>query len=122
MARQQPTKYEYKATKYFKTTVHYTLQSKHVKPQLTELLNIAKSRDFAKSLPVFWCQERKNNKWQTPRLTGLFKTEKENIYWGCRDRFKDLILFVFSNNRDNLTIYYYKDYFTRNLNPIIKNL
>lgn len=119
----QPVKYEFKATKYFKTTVHYKLQSTHTKSLLiTDKLNISESRDFAKSKPVYWCQERKGNKWITPRLTGLFTTDKENVYWGCRGRFKDLILFVFKDNSDVLNVYYYENYFTRNITPLIANL
>ena len=118
----QPIKYEYNATKCFKTTTHYTLQTKHPRTQLTEMLNISESRNFAKSKPIFWCQERKVNKWITPRLTGLFKTETPNVYWGCRGKFQDLILFVFTDNKETLTVYYYKNFFTRNLKPLINNL
>ena len=118
-----PIKYEFKANKYFKTTIHYSLQPTYIKPPLlTEKINISESRNFAKSKPLFWCQERGQNKWITPILTGLFKTQKENVYWGCRGRFQHLIIFVFKKNREHLTVYYYKNYFTRNLQPLIKNL
>jgi hypothetical protein len=118
----QPLKYEFKATKYFKTTVHYSLVSSSSKPQLSDKLNISESRNFAKSKPLFWCQERENNKWKTPRLTGLFPTSRENIYWGCKGRYQNLILFVFKDNQDSLTVYYYENFFTRNLTQLIINL
>lgn len=118
----QPVKYEFKATKYFKTTVHYNLEPIQITSLLTERLNISESRDFAKSKPLFWCQERGAKKWITPRLTGLFATEKENVYWGCRGKYEHLILFVFKDNKASLTVYYYQNYFTRNLAPLIKNL
>ena len=114
--------YKYKATKYFKTTTHYTLQNRPDNLLLSKDLNIAESRNFAKSKPLFWCQEREDKKWITPRLTGLFKTSKGNVYWGCRGRFKHLIIFHFKNNREELNIYYFNNYFTRNLNPLITNL
>ena len=119
----QPIKYVFKATKYFKTTVHYLLESTDIKkPQLTAKLNISESRDFAKSKPIFWVQERGQKKWITPRLTGLFKTDKENVYWGCRGNYEHLILFVFTNSKEDLTVYYFNNFFTRNLQPLIKNL
>jgi hypothetical protein len=116
----QRIKYEFKATKYFKTTVHYSLESAQLKPLLSEKLNISESRNFAKSKPLFWCQERGNNKWITLRLTGFFETE--NVYWGCRGCFQHLIVFVFKDNRESLTVYYYENHFTRNLQPLITNL
>lgn len=118
----QSIKYEFKATKYFKSTVHYNLVSTHLKPQLSDRLNISESRNFAKSKPLFWCQERINNKWFKPNLTGLFPTVKENIYWGCRGSYQHLIIFVFKDNQEGLTIYYHENYFTRNLVPLISNL
>ena len=123
MTRIKPVKHEFKATKCFKTTTHYTVKSEQpTTPLLTEKLNIAKSRGFAKSEPLYWCQERKNSKWVTPRLTGLFKTNKANVLWGCRGHYKDLILFVFKDNSETLTVYYFENYFTRNLDSIIDNL
>lgn len=118
----QHTKYRFKAIRYFKTTTHYCLISEHFKNQISDKINISENRGFANSKPVFWCQERKNNKWITPRLTGLFPTFKKDVYWGCRGRYNDLILFVFKNNGELMIIYYFENYFTRNLKPIINNL
>lgn len=117
-----PIKYVFKATKYFKTTVHYSLDTSTNNLLISDKLNIAESRDFAKSKPLFWCKEHNGKKWITPILTGLFKTEKENVFWGCRGKYQHLILFVFSNNKEDLTVYYFNNFFTRNLQPIINNL
>lgn len=125
MATPKPVKYQFKATRYFKTVIHYSIQNLtklSIDLLITEKINISESRDFAKSKPLFWLQERINNKWVKPRLTGLFKTEKENVFWGCRGRYEDLIIIEFKNNKDDLNLYYYKDYFTRNLEPIINEL
>jgi hypothetical protein len=118
----QPVKYVFKATKYFKTTIHYSLETSTNNLLITDRLNIFESRGFAKSKPLFWCQERGLKKWIKPNLTGLFPTEKENIFWGCRGKYQHLILFVFSNNKEDLTVYYFNNFFTRNLEPLIKNL
>ena len=82
----------------------------------TQLFNTPKSK------PLFWCQERIQNKWFKPNLTGLFPTNRENVYWGCRGRYQHIILFVFKDNQECLTVYYFENYFTRNLEPLIKNL
>ena len=90
---------------------------------LTNLLNISKNRFYANSNPIYWAKTRKNNKWQTPCLTGLFKTEKCNIFIGDVDINKvktHTLVFVFSNNATTLTIYFFKNYYTRNLNDIIQ--
>jgi len=117
-----PIKYVFKATKYFKTTVHYSLETSINNLLISDKINIAESRDFAKSKPLFWCKEHNGKKWITPILTGLFKTDKENVFWGCRGKYQHLILFVFSNNKEDLTVYYFNNFFTRNLQPIINNL
>lgn len=118
----QPIKYEFKATKYFKITTHYNLVTSSNKLQISDRLNISESRNFAKSKPVFWCQERGVRKWITPRLTGLFETRKENVFWGCRGKYEHLIIFAFYNNNEDLHVFYYENFFTRNIEPLIKNL
>ncbi len=52
-----PIKYKFKATKYFKTTIHYSLETSSNILLISDKLNIAESRDFAKSKPLFWCKE-----------------------------------------------------------------
>tara|TARA_R110001632_G_scaffold6324_5_gene25859 strand:+ start:39496 stop:39861 length:366 start_codon:yes stop_codon:yes gene_type:complete len=118
----QPVKYVFKATKYFSTTTHYSLHKATGKLLISDKLNISESRNFAKSKPVFWCQERKDNKWEKPNLTGLFETTKEEVFWGCRGKFEHLIIFAFYNNTQDLHVYYYENFFTKNLKPLITNL
>lgn len=122
MATQIPIKYTFKATKYFSTTTHYSLQNKPNKLLISDKLNIAESRHFAKSKPDFWCKEFNGKKWISPSLTGLFKTSKEEVYWGCRGKYQHLIIFAFYNNSQDLHIYYYENYFTKNLKPLIINI
>ena len=122
MTTQKPIKYTFKATKYFSTTTHYSLVNATGKLLISDKLNIAESRDFAKSKPVFWCKEHNGKKWIKPCLTGLFETTKEEVFWGCRGKYKDLIVFAFYNNTTELHVYYYENYFTRNLQPLITNL
>lgn len=97
----------------FKGTIHYQL--KEVlngilsDTDLTELLNLSKDRECAKSSPTYWLQSRKNNKWQKPRLTGLFKTELQNTYKGDTQKGRNKLIFVFSDLNQTLTVYYFKN-------------
>tara|TARA_R110000851_G_scaffold16233_1_gene52868 strand:+ start:970 stop:1362 length:393 start_codon:yes stop_codon:yes gene_type:complete len=104
----------------FKTTRHYELIN-FIDPKikLTKLLNLSKNREFAKSSPIFWLQIRIDNKWQKPRLTGLFKTSLSNVYYGDIDKCKHLLLFNFSDRTNTLTIKYFENYYTANLTSLL---
>lgn len=97
----------------FKSTTHYKL--KEVingtlnDTDLTELLNLSVDRECAKSSPTYWLQVRHNNKWQKPRLTGLFKTEDQNTYKGDTQKGRNKLVFKFSDQGQTLTIYYFKN-------------
>lgn len=89
---------------------------------LTKEIKIENDRKFAKSKPVFWTSLRVNNKWQTPRLTGLFKTPYKNIYIGDTEFKRNLLVFKFSVDAQSLKVYYFKDYYTRNLREIFNSI
>lgn len=94
----------------YKSTTHYQLTNGNVNATgLTELLNLSVDRECAKSSPTYWIQTRKDNKWQKPRLTGLFKTESINIYKGDTQKGRNKLVFVFSDLMQTLTVYYIKD-------------
>lgn len=114
--------YRYKLVKKLTATRHYQLvPSNKQAPQLiTSLLNISVNRGFAKSKPIYFSKERNGNKWHKTTLTGLFKTQKENMFYGDRAK-KDLILFYFKNNEEDLIITYYKDQYKAK-KPLINKL
>lgn len=94
----------------YKSTTHYQLTKGNLNAtDLTELLNISADRECAKSSPTYWLQTRSNNKWQNPRLTGLFKTELQNFYKGDSQKKRNKIVFQFSNLRQTLTVYYFEN-------------
>lgn len=97
----------------FKGTTHYELKevinSILTDTDLTELLNLSADRECAKSSPTYWLQVRHENKWHKPRLTGLFKTELQNIYKGDTQKGRNKLVFVFSDLRQTLTVYYFKN-------------
>ena len=95
-----------------KTVKHYELAIvDNGTPQLSQLINISKDRQFAKSAPSYWLKLRLANKWSAS-VTGLFKTAVNGlVYSGDFDDKTHLVLFEFSKNATKLKIYFYLNYF-----------
>ena len=55
-------------------------------------------------------------------LIDMVKTSTKYIFKGHLNKKKHLLLFRFSTNADIITVYYYENYFTRNLAKLIKQL
>jgi hypothetical protein len=102
----------------FKSTTHYqfkeVLNGTLEDTDLTELLNLSKDRECAKSSPTYWAQVRINKKWHKPRLTGLFKTEFQEVYKGDTEKGRNKVIFKFLQSKQELTIYYFKDLYYPN--------
>lgn len=107
----------------YKTTRHYKLETvSNGKNQFTDIINISKDRNFAQSTPDYWVQIREGKKWKKPRLTGLFRTGKNLIFKGDTDRRTNLVLFKFSENVETLTIYFYSNYFTKDITKLLNSI
>ena len=110
----------------YRSVKHYELvEVQNGRNQLTEKLNISKDRNCAKSSPTYWLQIREGNKWVTPRLTGLFKTDCSNIFKGDVSNRKHLLLMEFSDGTDTFKVFYYKEFYTSHiddLEPIFKKV
>ena len=104
---------KYKSVKHFELT-----RTENGTPELSDLINISKDRNCAQSMPEFWLQIREGNKWKKPRLTGLFKTEIEHLYKGDSQKKRNLIIFKFSDTYNHLVVYYFKNYFTKDLREV----
>lgn len=105
----------------YKSVKHYELIStKNGSNKLTDLINVSKDRNCAKSSPVFWLQIRKGNKWVKPRLTGLFKTSEKGFFKGDIDKRRCLLIFQFVNN--GLVIYYFENYYSGNLEGVFSKI
>jgi hypothetical protein len=103
----------------YATVKHYELaEVKNGEPLLESKVQLANNRAFAKSKPLYWFTHRKNNKWVIPRLTGLFPTDKPNVFKGDIDNKPNLLLFFVDEVNDTLKVHYYKDYFTYNITSI----
>ncbi|MEH6769454.1 hypothetical protein [Maribacter arcticus] len=107
----------------FKTTRHYELETvSNGTNQLTDLINISKDRNCAQSMPEYWIQIRDGNKWKKPRLTGLFKTGANLIFKGDTQKRTNLVLFKFSDDAETLTIYFYSNYYTKDITTLLNTI
>ena len=95
------------------------LEIKNGSNLITTKINLSKDRGFAKSNPDYWVKIWKGNKWSKKTLTGLFKTRKQNVYFGYEGKKEHLILFKFSNNGSTLTLYYFENFFTNDLTKVL---
>ena len=97
---------------------HYELETFNgTTNRLSNLLNISVNRNCAQSTPNYWLKKRDGKKW-SGCLTGLFKTSSKNIFRGDLDNKKHLLLFKFSDDTETLTVYYFENYFTRDLSNL----
>ncbi len=107
----------------FKSTKHYEIKTvTNGTNQLTDIINISKDRDCAQSMPEYWIQIREDNKWKKPRLTGLFKTSENLIFKGDTEKKKNLLLFRFSKDAETLTIYFYSNFYTKDLRTLLQTI
>jgi hypothetical protein len=106
----------------FETVQHYNLFNVLNGWQIVpERIKIEKNRFFAKSNPKFWLKIKVGKKFVN--LTGLFFNAKHNIYFGDKGKNntpEDLIIVKIDNDNERLTLYYFKGYYTRNLDNIIQ--
>ena len=107
----------------FKTTRNYQLETASPGTnQLTDIINVSKDRNCAKSKPEYWIQIRDGNKWRKPCLTGLFKTGANLIFKGDTKKRTNLVLFKFSYDYETLTIYFYSNYYTKDITTLLKTI
>jgi hypothetical protein len=106
----------------FKTTKHYQLvEVENGTQKLSNLINVAVDRGFAKSAPNFWLKIRNGKRWEN--FTGLFKTTTPGLYFadkGNNNRKEDLLIVKFSNYERDLTVYYFKGHYTANLSEVLR--
>lgn len=104
----------------YRSVKHYELvEVKNGITLLPELINVSQNRNFALSMPQYWLKIRQGKKWSNC-ITGLFKTEVENIYKGDVNKKQHLLIFEFSNDSDTLTIHYYKNFFVKDVSALLK--
>lgn len=103
----------------YRSTKHFELvEVKNGSTQLSELINLSKNRNFALSMPEYWLKIRQGKKWSR-FITGLFKTGNKFIFKGDHNKRQSLIIFSFSNDLETITIYYFKNYYTKDLSNVL---
>jgi hypothetical protein len=106
----------------YKTTKHYELvEVENGTQKLSNLINVVVDRGFAKSAPHFWLKIRNGKRWEN--FTGLFKTSTPGLYFadkGNNNRKEDLLIVKLSNYERDLTVYYFKNYYTANLSEVLR--
>lgn len=105
----------------YKSVKHYELIESNYKPILSNLINISKDRNCAQSMPDYWLKLKDGKKW-TKCITGLFKTIKHNLFKGDIDKKKHLVLFQFSDSAKTLKIFYFQNYYTKDLSNVLSFL
>jgi len=118
----QPETYIYKEINIgkYKSVKHFELIKGSKNPILSTLINISKNQNCAKSMPDYWLRVREGNRW-TKYITGLFKSSKKGVFKGDTHRKRNLLIFKFSDNSNRLTIDYYPNYYTNNINKFLSD-
>lgn len=117
----QPVTHVYKEVNKgkYKSVKHYELQQCNATPIFSTQINISVNQNCAQSMPDYWLRIREGNKW-TKYITGLFKTPKKGIYKGDTQKKTNLVIFKFSDNGSLLTIDFYGNFYTTDLNKVIQ--
>ncbi|MGY5352012.1 hypothetical protein ACXGQW_05535 [Wenyingzhuangia sp. IMCC45533] len=103
----------------YTSTKHFELiEVKNGTPTLSNKLNLSTNRNCALSMPIYWIKEREVNKWAKKWLTGMFKTETSCLYYGDTQKRKNLLIFKYCKSQGSLKIYFFKNYYTKDLNAV----
>jgi hypothetical protein len=105
----------------YTTTQHFEIVKSTQDEPETGKINLARDRQFAKSLPDYWLSYRLNNRWR--RITGLFKVDDTNYYKGDKGYKvgeKHLIIALLDADNLEVTIYTFENYYTKNVDEVIQ--
>ena len=122
----QPIKHKFEEINIgkFKGTKHYQLNEVvNGKSELSETINICNDRGFARSNPTYWLKIREGKKWVV--LTGLFATANSCFFVADKGKsnVKEALIFVqFNHNQQTVIVYYFKDYYTTDINKVLRFL
>ncbi|MEH6658673.1 hypothetical protein [Leeuwenhoekiella marinoflava] len=106
----------------YRTVRHYEPQEgKMLKGIFSNLINISNNRAFAKSTPEYWVKCKEGKKWGYP-VTGLFKTEVDNVFKGDLYHKTHLLIMHFSNDHSTVTAYLFPNYYTRDLAQLLSEI
>lgn len=106
----------------FQSVKHFEMTYCNGNEILTNLVNISKDRQFAKSSPTFWLKNHDGKKW-TDFITGLFQVpNREGVFFGDLRRKKDLLIMYLREtvSGQEIVFYVYRNNFpfNKNLTPL----
>jgi hypothetical protein len=120
-------RHSYKVERAKKVYTVYQLVKPQQKIELTDLIRIEKFRKYSNGSGFdHYLRLRNTTNWKTSeQVTGLFKTECPNIFYGDRIHSgkKNLLVFQFSKEPERLIIDYYKAYYPKlgDLRGVLQN-
>ncbi len=85
----------------------------------TEFIKISQDRKSEKPKPFYCLEIREGKKWKSPAVTGLFVTNFPGIFKDDNRYKKNLIIVKFDNDKSQVLIYYFKNFYTRDLKALI---
>jgi len=118
----QPVKYVYKAIKYSDESTEYKQLNASKSSILSHTIKLTEIGGVTSDDTEYYCEEKKGSNWCKNGLTALLRTSKENVFLCERDNEKHLIVIALCDNNTILHAFYYQDYSTRNIQPLITNL
>ncbi|MGN7513681.1 MAG: hypothetical protein ACTHOM_04850 [Allomuricauda sp.] len=109
--------FEQDTEKIFKEVRHYDLIKG--KDLFSQRLNIGINRGFSKAQYTYSLKIWKGKKW-SGQLTGLFKTNDPNLFYGDTMDKKNLVIARFTQNGKRLRLYYFENFYTRRISAFLK--
>lgn len=111
----------------FETVRHYEFQSiENGIPQLSTNIKVSINRHFNNSKVDYLVHQRTSNKWDKMSTTGLFSYgNDEVIYYGdiaYKKVKKHTLIFKYSDDKQSLIIYYFKDFYTPKIDLLINQV
>ena len=111
----------------FETVRHYELENiENGTTQLSTNIKISINRHFNNSKVDYLVHQRNPNKWDSRSTTGLFSFGNDEIYYygdiHKNKVKKHILVFKYSDDKQTLIIYYFKDYYTPKIDLLINQL
>jgi hypothetical protein len=109
--------FEQDTDKIFKEVRHFNLIKG--KDLFSQKLNIGINRGFSKAQYTYSLKIWKGKKW-SKQLTGLFPTNRQDLFYGDTEDKKNLVIVKFAESGKVLRVYYFENFYTRRITAFLK--
>lgn len=109
--------FEQDTDKIFKEVRHYDLIKG--KDLFSQRLNISNNRGHSRAKYTYCLKTWKGKKW-SKQLTGLFPTNRPDLFYGDTEDKKNLVIVKFVESGKVLRLYYFENFYTRRLTAFLK--